>query len=240
MSKPTILVTGATGAQGGSVVEYLLSSGKYNVSALTRDPTKEKALALASKGVHVFKGDLSDKDSLKVAFKGIDGLFLVTQFWEKFSGDQELADGKNAIDAALDAGVKHVVFSSLEDVEKEFGYKVPHFDAKGRVAEYAHSKKVPLTEVNVAYYTNNILGFFPPKKQENGEYLFTWPTGKDNKVDQIDVSQLGGIVTAIFDHPKEWIGKRLGVAEGSYTGVELAEIFTKVTGKKAFFCWCTL
>ena len=101
MSKPTILVIGATGAQGGSVVEYLLKSGHYNVAALTRDPTKDKAKALESKGVHVFKGDLSDPVSLKTAFKGINGLFLVTQFWEKFSADQELADDYKQIIVTL-------------------------------------------------------------------------------------------------------------------------------------------
>jgi len=235
MTKPTILVIGATGQQGGSVIDYLLKGHHYQVAALTRDPTKDKAKALEAQGVKLFKGDLSQPETLKEAFKGIHGLFLVTQFWEKFSIDLELQDGKNAIDAAIEAGVKHVVFSTLEDVEKELGYKVPHFDGKGRISAYAKSKNVPLTEVFVSYYTNNILGFFPPKKNEEGTYVFAWPTDKDAKVDFVDVTQLGGVVSAIFQHPHDWIGKHLGVSEGSYTGTEVAEIFTKVTGKKAIF-----
>jgi uncharacterized protein YbjT (DUF2867 family) len=235
MTHKKILVFGATGQQGGSVVEHLLKDGKYEVIALTRDPTKEAAKKLEAKGVKVVKGDASDKDSIKAAVHGVYGVFLVTQFWEKFSADLELTEGKNVIDAALDAGVHHIVFSGLEDVEKELGYKVPHFDGKGRVAEYARSKHAPLTEVKVAFYTNNFLGFFPPKKNEQGDLVFAMPLDPKVKLDIIDVTQIGGVVTAIFNHPKEWIGKSLGLSEGSYLGEEIVSTFTKVTGKKAIF-----
>lgn len=235
MTKTTVLVTGATGSQGGSVVEYLLKDGNFNVVALTRDPTKESAKKLENKGVKLVKGDLGDKDSLTEAFKGVDALFLVTQFWEKFSQDQELKEGKNAIDAAKHSGVKHIVFSSLENVKKITGYAVPHFDGKGLIAEYAKEQKVPLTEVQVAFYAQNFFGFFPIKKNEKDELVISYGMKENVKMDIVDVSQLGGIVVEILKNPKEWIGKTLGVSGGLYSGNEVAEILSKVTGKKAVF-----
>jgi len=236
MTKQTILVTGATGLQGGSVVEHLLNDGNFNIVALTRDPTKEAAKKLVEKGVKVVKGDLGDVDSLREAFKGVDGAFLVTQFWEKFSEDQEFKDGKNFIDVAKESKVKHIVFSTLEDVEKIAGYKVQHFDGKGKISQYAKEQNVPLTEIFVSFYAQNFLGMMPPKKNDNGVYVFAWGMKANKKMDIVDVSQLGKAVVSVLKDPKEWIGKSpIGFTGGAYSGDEIAEIFTKVTGKKSIF-----
>jgi uncharacterized protein YbjT (DUF2867 family) len=240
MTKQTFLVYGATGAQGAGVVEELLKLDNAQVVILTRDPSKDAAKKLAERGVIVHQGDLNDKKSVEAVFEkhSIDFVFLVTQFWEKFDASLEVAHGKTAIDVAKAAGtVKLFVYSSLENVEKKTNgkYKVPHFDGKGLVADYLRDSGIPHAEVMVSFYAQNFLGFFPPKKNEQGELVFSFPLPGPHKMDIIDVSQLGTLVVPMFLNPKEWNGKILTVGEGSYTGNEIAETFTKVTGKKAVF-----
>eukprot|EP01080_Neovahlkampfia_damariscottae_P006702 gene6702-10867_t len=236
---------GATGSQGGSVVKELLKlkneKKDIEIVTITRDPTKESAKKLEEQGVVVFKGDLSDKKSIEEVYKQkeIDYVFLVTQFWEKFDQKLEEEHGKNFIDVTKEHGknVKLLVYSSLENVEKlvEGKYKVPHFDSKGNVAEYLHKSGIPYAEVMVSFYSQNFLGFFPPKKNEEGELVFSFPLPHPHKMDIIDISQLGSLVVHLFENQKDWNGKVLTVGEGSYTGQEIVDIFTKVSGKKAVF-----
>src|SRR5712671_1108294 len=115
--KKIIAVVGSTGAQGGSLVEAILSdpNGGFAARAITRDPTKDKAQAIAAKGGEVVKADLDDVESLKKAFAGAYAVYGVTNFWEHFSGEKEKAQAKNIADAAKAAGVKHILWSTLED-----------------------------------------------------------------------------------------------------------------------------
>ena len=142
--KKIIAVLGSTGSQGGGLVRAILAdaAGGFAARAVTRDTSKDKAKALATAGAEVVKGDLDDVESLKKAFAGAHGVYAVTNFWEHFSGDKEKAQAKNVADAAKAAGVKHVVWSTLEDIRKfmkaddkrmpmlQEKYRVPHFDAK--------------------------------------------------------------------------------------------------------------
>src|SRR5690606_30488805 len=118
--KKIIAVLGATGAQGGGLCRAILAdpSGGFACRAITRDPSKDKAKALADQGAEVIAADLDDAESLKKAFAGAHGVFVVTNFWEHFSGEKEKAQAKNAADAARAAGVKHVIWSTLEDTRK--------------------------------------------------------------------------------------------------------------------------
>ena len=112
-----IAVLGATGGQGGGLCRAILADpgGGFSCRAVTRDPIKDKAKALATAGAEVVAADLDDVESLKKAFAGVDGVFGVTNFWEHFSGEKEKAQAKNIADAAKAAGVKHVIWSTLED-----------------------------------------------------------------------------------------------------------------------------
>ena len=148
--KKIMAVVGSTGAQGGSLCEAILSdpNGGFACRAVTRDPEKDKAKALAAKGAEVVKADLDDVESLKKAFAGAYGVYGVTNFWEHFSGEKEKAQAKNIADAAKAAGVKHVIWSTLEDTRKLMApddkrmpmlqekYRVPHFDAKAEANAY--------------------------------------------------------------------------------------------------------
>src|SRR5262245_37276797 len=142
--KKIIAVLGSTGSQGGGLCRAILAdaAGGFACRAVTRDTSKDKAKALATAGAQVVKGDLDDVESLKQAFAGAHGVYAVTNFWEHFSGEKEKAQAKNVADAAKAAGVKHVIWSTLEDTRKlmqpddkrmpflQEKYRVPHFDAK--------------------------------------------------------------------------------------------------------------
>src|SRR5712692_831976 len=127
-SKKLIAVIGATGKQGGAVVRALQARGQFKVRALTRNPDKHRGLA-----DEVVKADLNRPDTLRAAFEGAHGVFLVTNFWEQ--GTDELKQATAAVCAAKDAGVKHFVWSTLPDVEAISGGKlhVPHFTGKAKV-----------------------------------------------------------------------------------------------------------
>ena len=140
--KKIIAVVGATGSQGGGLCRAILAdpNGGFALRAITRDPGKDKAKALAAKGAEVVKADLDDVASLTKAFSGAHGVYCVTNFWEHFSGEKEKAQAKNMADAAKAAGVKHVIWSTLEDTRKlmkpddkrmpmlQEKYRVPHFE----------------------------------------------------------------------------------------------------------------
>src|ERR1051325_3442808 len=142
--KTIIAVIGSTGSQGGGVCRAILDhpSGGYACRAVTRAPGKEKARTLASSGAEVVSADLDDVESLKKAFAGAHGVYAVTNFWEHFSAEKEKQQAKNIAEAARAAGVKHVIWSTLEDTRKlmkpddkrmpmlQNVYRVPHFDAK--------------------------------------------------------------------------------------------------------------
>src|SRR6266446_6664938 len=127
-NKKLIAVVGATGQQGSSVVRALQSGKQFKVRALTRNPAKHRELA-----DEVIQADLNRPETLAAAFKGAYGVFLVTT--SSLEGTDERKQGAAAVQAAKDAGVKHVVWSTLPDVEAISGgkFNVPHFTSKAKV-----------------------------------------------------------------------------------------------------------
>src|ERR1700687_2359868 len=199
-SKKLIAVIGATGKQGGAVVRALRAQGQFKVRALTRDPGKHRGLA-----DEVVEADLNRPETLKAAFKGAYGAFLVTNFWEK--GADELKQATAAVRAAKDAGVKHLVWSTLPDVEAISGGKlhVPHFTGKAKVdrvvkeAGFANH-----TFVIAPFYYQNLIGVLAPQKQTDGSV--TWALPLDPTVRRIhlgDITELGTIVAGAFARPDQ-------------------------------------
>ena len=138
--KKIIAVVGSTGAQGGGLVEAILAdpNGGFAARAITRDPAKDKAKAIAAKGGEVVQADLDDVESLKKAFAGAYGVYAVTNFWEHFSGEKEKTQAKNIADAAKAAGVQHVIWSTLEDTRNaDAGRRQADADAPGEVPRAA-------------------------------------------------------------------------------------------------------
>ncbi|KAL7944933.1 hypothetical protein V8C42DRAFT_324121 [Trichoderma barbatum] len=151
MSK-IITVFGATGNQGGSVVEAILAdsvlSKEFKIRGVTRDVNKPAAKKLASKGVEVVVADMSSASSVAPAVQGAHTVFLVTNFWETMSADVEISQGKAVVDASKAAGVQHIIFSSLINVTKASNGRLPnifHFDGKAEIEEYVRSSGVPGT-----------------------------------------------------------------------------------------------
>ena len=195
-----IAVIGATGQQGGGVVRALQASGQFKVRALTRNPDKHRQLA-----DEVVKADLDRPETLEAAFKGADGVFLVTNFREK--GTDELKQATAAVRAAKDAGVKHFVWSTLPDVEAISGGKfdVPHFTGKAKIDRIVKEAGFPHhTFVIAPGYYQNFVGALGPQKQADGSV--GWALPLDPKVRCLhmgDIRELGNIVAGAFAHPDE-------------------------------------
>ena len=194
-----IAVIGATGQQGGSVVRALQAGGQFKVRALTRNPGKHHDLA-----EQVVEADLDRPQTLKPAFEGAHGVFLVTNFWEE--GTDELEQASAAVRAAKDAGVKHLIWSTLPDVEAISGGKlhVPHFTGKAKVdrivkeAGFAHH-----TFVIAPFFYQNLVGLLAPQKQDDG--TLGWALPIDPAVRGIhmgDITQIGSIVAGAFVQPE--------------------------------------
>lgn len=227
----TILVTGATGAQGGSVARHLLKSGRFHVKALTRNPDSENAKKLKGLGAEVVKGNMDDTSSLESAMQGCYGVFGVTNFWEHFNG--EFQHGKNIINAVWKSGVPHFVMSTLPGYDKLSGgtIKVPHFDLKYSLQEYASAEKPDSIFFHPAYYYENFLSFFVPQKEDDGSYSFGFPQG-DSKLAGYSVEDTGGVISEIFTAPEKYHGKVIPGVGDDLTGDEYASIMTSVLGKE--------
>lgn len=225
--KPIILVTGATGAQGGSVAHALLRSKQYKVRCLTRNKHSEKALALQRRGAEIVEGDLGDIESLKNAMSGCYGVFGLTNFWEHFEG--EALHGKNLIKAVHASGISHFVFSTLPDYHKLSGgkFSVPHCDIKAWLENFTKRLRIPATFIHIAFYYENFLDFFPPQEDGNGGYYFGFPQG-NTKLAMVSAQDLGNIVTNIFDHPFEYTGRTVGVVGEDRTCAQYAAIMSTV------------
>lgn len=229
-----VFVTGATGAQGGSVARHLLQDSSYSVRALTRRASSDAAQSLRDAGAEVVEGDLEDAGTLQELIQGCDAVFGVTNYWEHF--DREKIHGKNLVDAVAAAGVDHFVFSTLPHVNKltRGEYTVPHFDIKGELEDYTSNKGLNATFVHVAFYYENFIHFFPLQEAEDGSLRFGFPQG-DTPLAAVSAADIGGVVKAIFDRPDEYIGKTVGIVGDDLPPAEYAEIMTRHLGRKVSY-----
>jgi len=198
--KQLIAVTGATGQQGGGVVQALQAGGEFRVRALTRTPDKHHEFT-----EEVVKADLDRPETLEAAFKGAYGVFLVTNFRE--AGTNELKQATAAVRAARDGGVKHFVWSTLPDVEAISGGKfdVPHFTGKARIDRIVKEAGFPHhTFVIAPGYFQNFVGPLAPHKQADGTVGWALPLDPDVRCLHVgDIRELGNIVAGAFAHPDE-------------------------------------
>jgi len=243
--KKIIAVVGATGQQGSGLVKAILAdpSGGFAARAITRDPNSDKARELARLGADVVAGDVDDEESLKKAFAGAHGAFCVTFFWAHFSPEREKAQAAAMARAAKAAGVKHVIWSTLEDSRKwiplddnrmptlQGGYKVPHFDAKGESDAVFAALGVPTTFLLTSFYWENFIYFgMGPKKGPDGVLGITLPLG-DKKFPGIASDDIGACAYGIFKGGDAYIGRRVGVAGEHLTGAEMAAGFSRALGQ---------
>lgn len=248
-SKKIIAVTGATGAQGGGLAWAILNDKDtdFVVRALTRNPDSDKAKALSDAGAEVIKADIDDYESLRNALEGAYGAFFVTFFWNHFSPEKEKEQARNMARAARETGLKHVIWSTLEDT-REFvpldddrmptlmnNYKVPHFDGKGESNKYFNEFEVPTTFLLASFYWENLIYFGQgPQKSKDGTYSLAYPMG-DKKIAGIASEDIGKCAYGILRRGKEYIGKTVGIAGDHLTGKEMADLLSRKLGKKVVY-----
>ncbi|NXC05070.1 NMRL1 protein, partial [Orthonyx spaldingii] len=231
--KKLIVVFGATGAQGGGVARALLDDGTFTVRAVTRSPRKKEAEELRRRGAEVVKADQDDEASLEQALAGAYGAFIVTNFWEHCSKEKEIEQGRRLADLSKRQGLRHVVFSGLENVHQLTGgrLEVLHFDGKGVVEEYFQKIGVPTTIIRLPFYFENFLSIFKPQKAPQGDsFVLGLPMG-DIPMDGMAVEDLGPVVLCLLKSPGEYIGQVIGLSTGKLTEAEYAAILSQQTGK---------
>ena len=245
-SKKIIAIVGATGAQGGALARAILADkrGEFAARALTRKTDSDKAKALAAAGAEVVAADLDDPKSVERAFAGAYGAFCITNFWEHFSAEKEIAQATTMAKAAKAAGVQHVIWSTLEDTRRWIPlsdnrmptlggkYKVPHFDGKGEADEVFRKEGVPTTFLLTSFYWENFIYFGAgPQRTPDGRLALVYPMD-DKRLPAIAVDDIGKVAYGIFKRGKELIGKTIAVAGESLTGAELASKMSRALGKE--------
>lgn len=244
--KKIVAVVGATGAQGGGLVRAIVADpgGGFAARAITRDVNSEKARALTTAGAEVVAADIDDEASLAAALEGAYGAYFVTFFWEHFSPAREKAEIRNMARAAKTAGVKHVIWSTLEDTRQWVPlsdtrmptlmgeYKVPHFDAKGESNQVFIELGVPTTFLFTSFYWDNLIHFgMGPRRGPDGRLVFTLPMG-DKRLPGIAAEDIGKCAYGIFKRGQELIGKRIGIAGGHLTGEQMAAALSVALGQE--------
>lgn len=245
-NKKIITVFGATGAQGGGLVRAILNDpdSEFSVRAVTRDIHSEKARALADMGAELVKGDIDDKKSIRQTLEGAYGAFFVTFFWAHFSPEKEYEEARNMAEAAKNAGLKHVIWSTLEDTRNwipleddrmptlQDKYKVPHFDAKGAANQFFIDAGVPTTFLIASFYWENLIYFgLGPKKADDGNIYLTLPMG-DKKLAGIGAEDIGKCAYGIFKKGENLIGHTIGISGGHLTVSEMAHELSEELDEK--------
>ena len=221
----TVLVTGATGRQGGAVIRHLLPRG-WKLRALTRNPDLPAAQDLANQGVEVVQGDLEDPASLARASRGVYGIYSVQDFWS-IGAKREVQQGKNLADAAKKAGVKHFVYGSVGGAERNTG--IPHWESKWEVEKHIRQLALPATIFRPAafmdmYYLDQVeIGIL---KGKLADFIRA-----DKPYQTIATDDIGAFVALAFECPEQFMGKALEIAGSELTNAEAVKVFSRVLGK---------
>ncbi|HEY3874904.1 MAG TPA: NmrA/HSCARG family protein [Candidatus Kapabacteria bacterium] len=243
--KKTIVVFGATGAQGGGLARAILNdnNSEFAVRAVTRDPNSDKAKALAAMGAEIVSANIDDGHSMTEALRDAYGAYFVTFFWTHFSPEKEMAEAKQMAEAAKATCLKHIIWSTLEDVRTfvpiddprlptlHDRYKVPHFDGKGASDDYFTQSGVPTTFILPSFYWDNILYFgMGPKRGVDGKLTISLPMGSE-KLAGIAAEDIGKCAYGIFKKGTSLAGKRVGVAGDQRTISEMANAIGSAIGE---------
>jgi uncharacterized protein YbjT (DUF2867 family) len=226
MTSRRILVTGATGQQGGSLARLLLQK-KHKVYALTRgrDAQSSAAQDLVNKGANIVKGDLDDPDSIRHAVKDIESIFLMGTPFE-VGTEGETRRGKLVADIAKENKVEHLVYSSVVNADKNTG--IPHFESKYKVEQHIKNLRIPYTIIGPTSFMENLLGARLGLQQ--GQLAL--PLSPSTTLQQIAVQNIAEFSALVIDSPKRFLGKRIDIASDEVTGEQAAEILSNVLEHK--------
>lgn len=216
----TILVTGATGQQGGAVIRSLSTRG-WKLRALVRDPAKPAAQHLAKNNVELIQGNLYTTASLEKALDGVYGVFSVMTPADGMAG--EIMQGKLLADAAQKAKVEHFVYSSVGGAERESG--IPHFESKWQVEKHIRALGLPATIIRPVFFMDNFNRFGASIKQQN---KLLYPMHPHTRLQLIATENIGSFAAIAFEQPAGFIGKALEIAGDELSMAEIAETFSRV------------
>lgn len=222
-----ILVTGATGNQGGAVARHLLQRGRFKVRALVRDQNKPGAQALQQAGAELITADLNDRASLDRALQGVYGIFSVQVFSDGL--DAEIRQGKLVADAAKTANIEHFVYSSVGSAERNTG--VPHFDSKFQVEKYIRSIGLPYTILRPVFFFYNYNGMRPMIEQGT----LPQPLSPETKLQQLSEEDYGAMVAEAFERPADFMNREIELASVEMTLPEIAAAFSRVLDKSVTY-----
>ncbi|WP_166997360.1 NmrA/HSCARG family protein [Paramicrobacterium fandaimingii] len=222
----TILVSGATGTQGGAVARVLLEHG-HSVRAMTRRPDGDAARALSALGAEIVAADFNDPATLRAAASGVDAVYAMGTPYES-DAETEERQANALLDAAVAAGVEFIVYSSVASALDDS--KVPHFESKARVEQHLETLAVANTVVAPAMFTDNILAPNNAESLAAGRYAF--PVPADVRVQKVAISDLAEFTALVFDDPQRFTGQRIELASSDETGAGVATALTHVLGRE--------
>ena len=221
-----VLVTGATGNQGGAVVQALLAQG-HQVRALTRNSASPAAQRLSEQGVEIATGDFTDHDSLVRAARSVDSVYAMSTPFEQ-GVEKEIAQGIAMVDAVKAAGVGHLVYSSVASADRATG--VPHFDSKYAVEKHIESSAVPCTIIAPVFFMDNLLQPWISQNLRQGKLAMAMPATRS--LQQIAVADIGAFAAAVIERRDAVFGRRIDIAGAELTGDEAAAILARVAGRE--------
>lgn len=221
-----ILVTGATGRQGGAALQHLRERG-FTVRAATRDPEKPAARQLGGQGAEVVRLNLDDPASIARALEGVYGVYSVQDARQGAEG--EIRQGKNLIDAANRARVSHLVYSSVGSADRQTG--IPHFDSKAAIEEHLRASGIPYTVIRPTFFMENWLWM---KDMIDGGAI-AWPLKPETRLQMIAVDDIGGFVALAFEHPGRWQGRAIDIAGDELAMNGIAQAFTRASGREVAY-----
>jgi uncharacterized protein YbjT (DUF2867 family) len=227
-SEKTILVTGATGKQGGAVARHLASSDWY-VRILTRDANKPAAKRCGEMGMEVVQGDLNDKNSVLEAARGVYGIFSVQSLEQGI--EVEVRQGRMLADIGKECKVKHFVYSSVGQANGNTG--IPHFESKWKIEQYIHSLGLPVTIFRPVWFMEN---FGMPQFRDsilNGMLLM--PLKPNKTLQMIAVDNIGGFVAEAFESPDKYIGQEIDIAGDELTMPQVTQKIGKAIDRDVKF-----
>jgi uncharacterized protein YbjT (DUF2867 family) len=223
-----VLVAGATGRQGGAVARSLLNRG-FRVRALTRDPHKPAAQALAEQGAEIVQGDMDDRSAMDRVLKDAYGVFSVQNFFE--SGPEgEVKQGKTLTDVAKAASIQHFVYSSVGSTYRETG--IPHFESKWQIEKHVREVGLPYTILRPVFFMHN---WEMMREQILASGTLAQPLDPEKPLQQVTAEDVGAFAALAFEQPDEWLRREVDLAGDQQTMPEIAETFSHVTGQEIHY-----
>jgi uncharacterized protein YbjT (DUF2867 family) len=222
----SVLVSGATGQQGGALARVLLDKG-HRVRAFIRRPDSPEAKELKRLGAELAEGDFEEPSTMEGAARGMDAVFVVATPFEA-GMKAETRHGIAAADATRAAGVGHLVYSSVANADKDTG--IPHFNSKRKVEEHIENLGIPYTIVAPVYFMDNLLAPWTLPQLKEGSLPMALPSSRP--LQQIALSDIAAFTALVLENREEFVGRRVDIASDELSGEEMAQALTRVTGRE--------